>query len=338
MDRNRKISSIINACLFMEKRAENLYRSFGKKARDRGKKTFWNRMADEEREHMDFWKDLKSMDNKGIIKDIFADPDIILGELKDIRKITDTMVKKNRLTDREKFLTAYKLEYYMMHVAFFTLFHFIKALPAKKTPQDSYEEHLDYFIDHFYQYNEIMPGADILTMTLKKLWRDSVSLSAENMTDALSGLNNRRGFMAKVIPLAYLAQRNKIPVSMIMMDIDNFKEINDTYGHVLGDSVINSIGNAIIKRIRQSDIAGRIGGDEFIIFMYDADNNNAEKTAEDIRSANYNKHKQCRVTISLGVYSSTVKGDIESHIKNMIKNADRNMYKSKRAGKNRITV
>lgn len=336
MNKKHQISSIINACLFMEKRAETLYRAFGVKARDAGKKTFWTRMADEETEHIDFWTDLKAMDNKGIIKDIFAEPDIILGELRDIRKITDSMVKRKRLTDREKFLTAYKLEYYLMHVAFFTLFHFIKALPGKKSPQDSYEEHLDYFIEHFYKYNEIMPGADILTMTLKKLWHDSVSLSAENMTDALSSLNNRRGFMAKIIPLAYLAQRNSIPVSMIMMDIDDFKQINDTYGHLHGDRVIGSIGEAIIKRIRQSDIAGRIGGDEFIIFMYDADRDNSLKTAEHIREAICNK--QCRATVSMGVYSSKVKGNIQSHIKLMMKNADNNMYKSKKSGKNRITV
>ncbi len=337
MNKKNRIRSIIDICLKMEKRAERIYRDFGKRSKNIELKKFWIQMASEENEHIGFWEDLLIMDKNNIIMDMFGDSAIMIKELKWLNKYSGIMEKKKRLSDQEKFLIAYKMEYYLIHVAFFTLFNFIKAVPDKKSPQDSYEEHLDYFIDMFYKYNEIMPGADILTTTLKQLWRDSVRLAENNMIDPLSKLNNRRGFMSKVIPLAYLAMRNNKKVSFIIFDIDDFKQINDSKGHSEGDRVIQFLSQAIRKRIRQYDVPGRLGGDEFIVFMYDMDRENAQKAAEGLREEMCSAANKCNATISGGIVSDYVKQNIEESVNSMIKKADAKLYMSKKQGKNTIS-
>jgi len=134
-----------------------------------------------------------------------------------------------------------------------------------------------------------------------------------------------------------MAQRSTSPLTVLLIDIDNFKNINDNFGHQIGDIVIKSLANIFINTIRQSDIAIRYGGEEFLILLSSTNLHQAEILAEKIRAnvnntkIKYSGSKELSFTISLGL--STVKeNDVD--INATIQNADKALYIAKESGKN----
>ena len=157
-------------------------------------------------------------------------------------------------------------------------------------------------------------------------------------TDALTGLYNRRQFEAMSSMSLANCIRQKAPYCMMMLDIDHFKHVNDTFGHDTGDIVLQKIADVLRQTHRDSDVIARFGGEEFIAFLSNTDVEGAKIAAERIRSAVEKAvimvdDKQIPVTISLGI-SATQNGDIYA----MTKEADIALYHSKEAGRNRATV
>ena len=126
-------------------------------------------------------------------------------------------------------------------------------------------------------------------------------------------------------------------LTVITFDIDHFKNINDTYGHPVGDVVLAEIGKIIKERVRETDKAGRFGGEEFIILLPHTDTEGAIRVAESIRAeVEKSNPANIQVTISAGImeYDSTSKLTMEE----VFKKADNALYASKRGGRNKITI
>jgi diguanylate cyclase (GGDEF)-like protein/PAS domain S-box-containing protein len=158
--------------------------------------------------------------------------------------------------------------------------------------------------------------------------------------DALTGLSNRRDFFDRLSVEVERSTRYGHELSLIMLDLDGFKEINDTHGHAAGDAVLARIGAIIREVIRVTDIAARYGGDEFCIVMPDTDLEGAQALAERIRSrlasTDFSAHAaSLRVTCSAGV--SRLGGNISSH-DTLLASADQALYAAKRHGRNRTEV
>jgi diguanylate cyclase (GGDEF)-like protein len=111
-----------------------------------------------------------------------------------------------------------------------------------------------------------------------------VEWSALALTDPLTELLNRRGLELELPKLVALARRYGAPVSAIMLDIDRFKRVNDTYGHPMGDEVLRRLGQIVKASVRREDLAVRYGGEEFLLFLYGADRQAAKEVVERIRS------------------------------------------------------
>ena len=151
--------------------------------------------------------------------------------------------------------------------------------------------------------------------------------------DVLTGLNNRRAFYEKGQVLADLFQRNNTELSMIVMDIDNFKNINDTFGHTVGDETLKKVGQILQGEIRKSDVCARIGGEEFGILLQVSSPLDALNLAEKLRGLIANtamtfNGKSFNITASFGVASCT------SSLENLFKSADKALYEAKDAGRN----
>lgn len=159
-------------------------------------------------------------------------------------------------------------------------------------------------------------------------------------TDSLTGILNRRAFYIHCAKTMNLAKRYNKDLSLAIIDIDKFKEINDTYGHASGDIILKELVNVIQDTIRSTDIFGRIGGDEFTVLMPETEMNDAKKLAERIRK-NISVHKNLlkekninlSITVSIGITSRTHK---DKTIQNILKRADLALYKAKEDGRNKL--
>ncbi len=157
---------------------------------------------------------------------------------------------------------------------------------------------------------------------------------AEAATDALTGLRNHRAFherIAQEIPAAEAAEDS---ISLIMLDVDNFKRINDHLGHLAGDRILRGLARAIRKVVSKEN-AYRYGGDEFAILLRGKDTKRATVVAEKLRASVESTLQQSdtKVTVSLGVADlSGIAGPIEE----LIYRADMAMYWAKSVGKNRV--
>jgi diguanylate cyclase (GGDEF)-like protein len=155
-------------------------------------------------------------------------------------------------------------------------------------------------------------------------------------TDALTGLNNRRFFDEQLKSTVREALIHSYQVSLIMIDIDDFKKYNDIFGHQAGDEILATVSNVISNCIRSKDFAARFGGEEFVVILEQTNKQDAVQIAERIRSSIEKLPIDCvksKVTVSIGISTLPERGkDMES----LIKDADESLYYSKRNGKNRI--
>lgn len=158
------------------------------------------------------------------------------------------------------------------------------------------------------------------------------------LRDALTGLYNRGKFDETLKDELARAERYKRSISLLILDIDSFKKVNDTYGHQAGDEVLKDIANIISSSIRNSDYAARYGGEEFTVILPETDLTRAIELAERIRVTvaqkefKISENNTIQLTISIGVGSSSK--EISPEL--LIKSADSALYKAKENGRNRV--
>ncbi len=159
-------------------------------------------------------------------------------------------------------------------------------------------------------------------------------LHSEVRTDGLTGLYNKESFWVLFQEYMQTSKRSNASFALLMLDIDNFKKINDTHGHVLGDSFLKEIGKSLEQSLREQDLVGRYGGEEFIILLKDIGEEGAYRIGERVRR-NIEKIQiqDISTTISIGI--ATFPEDSENG-KNLLEIADKNLYRAKKAGKNQL--
>jgi diguanylate cyclase (GGDEF)-like protein len=165
------------------------------------------------------------------------------------------------------------------------------------------------------------------------------SLEKEAWIDGLTGLLNRKTFCER---LGNVLSRldGRYPCAVIMLDIDHFKKVNDTYGHPAGDEVLRKVSNVILKTVRKVDMAGRYGGEEFAIYLHGTDQTHAGRVAERLRlmirqTRFVLKGRELGVTASLGMALYPGHGRTGEEL---IRHADAALYASKQGGRDRTTV
>ena len=157
------------------------------------------------------------------------------------------------------------------------------------------------------------------------------------VTDGLTGLFNHRHFQEKLTQEFNRLERFSEPISLLIIDIDHFKKINDTYGHPVGDAVLKKVSGIIRKTIRNIDIPARYGGEEFAVILLGTDTNGALKMAERLRKS----IADARFSSEQNAFNVTVSIGISTHAREMrkkedlVEQADKALYHAKRTGRNR---
>ncbi|MBI5904603.1 MAG: GGDEF domain-containing protein [Deltaproteobacteria bacterium] len=165
------------------------------------------------------------------------------------------------------------------------------------------------------------------------------TLTRRATTDGLTGLPNRKSFLDRLSSeLERLDGRH--PCAVVMLDLDHFKRINDTYGHPFGDEVLKRVSGVIAKAVRKGDAAGRYGGEEFVLYLHMTDPERAQEAAERfrrmIRQTKFlHEGREVAVTASLGVSCAPIHGKGAGEL---LKRADEALYLSKERGRDRVTV
>ena len=196
-------------------------------------------------------------------------------------------------------------------------------LQTKRVAHLSYNRKMLAFMSHFIRVSE------------EELYTANQRLTQLASRDALTNLLNRREMERILKEAVAYSQEHKTPLSVILMDIDHFKGVNDAYGHDMGDRVILTVADAISRTIRESDSGCRWGGDEFFIILAGAPLAVAGRVGERIRRKVESAEMPFDRNVTISVGAATFDPERDNELQ-LFKNADEALYQAKKAGRNAV--
>jgi two-component system, cell cycle response regulator len=214
-------------------------------------------------------------------------------------------------------------------------------LSARREP-DTKREGFDAGIDHYVEKPFDLGELDARIRSMLHKRKLHLQLEEEATIDEKTGLSNYRVFYRKLREEWERSERYQVPLSIVMLDLDDFKRVNDSHGHPAGDKVLREFGMLVSGGARGTDLAARYGGEEFAMILPHTDRTRAERVAERVRAAVADfsflePDQPLRVTVSAGVATFAPGLNIAS-AEQLVAAADRALYAAKKAGKNRVVV
>lgn len=191
---------------------------------------------------------------------------------------------------------------------------------------------------------EVLQLVDAFCAMQEKVDRTVQELEESAVTDQLTNLPNRRYLMDEGTRLVDIAIRAKQPCTVFMMDIDHFKDVNDTYGHVVGDTILRQMADTFRESVRSSDIVARYGGEEFAVVAPGSDIESSRILAERIRHAvearTFNTIEEplaCTISIGIAHYAEDIRYGVDAY-EDMLARADEALYQAKNSGRNQVAI
>ncbi|MBJ7539097.1 sensor domain-containing diguanylate cyclase [Marinomonas transparens] len=178
---------------------------------------------------------------------------------------------------------------------------------------------------------------DELLKANEKLEAQSQELFRLATTDPLTGLLNRRELQAQAQKIAHRAERKSSTFALFAIDVDFFKQVNDTHGHQTGDKVLIHLANTLSKERRKNDLVARVGGEEFVLLLPDIDEENAFLLAEKIRTLiGKQSIENIKITVSIGLV--VTRQNTQTDFYTLLTLSDKALYEAKNAGRNRTHI
>jgi diguanylate cyclase (GGDEF)-like protein len=197
---------------------------------------------------------------------------------------------------------------------------------------------LGYFVLPFEVFVRFYPGlvgiSLFLYICVNEIQNQHHTLTEMSITDSLTGLYNRTVLDLTLENAINLSKRENKSMTLLMIDIDNFKRINDTFGHLVGDEVLKCLSSLMKENFRKTDALFRLGGEEFLVLLRDSNRASSVMVAERLRETISNTEiiREQQVTISVGVSELTN----HSQWKDWLSDCDQRLFKAKEAGKNKV--
>jgi diguanylate cyclase (GGDEF)-like protein len=336
-----KMNEIIRLCLLLERMGENHYIEQVTLSSTPDEKEFWTDLSNDENRHIHCWELLLEKAEEYSLPDLFENPYLVKHELEAlVLRLNETKQYYANKKDRNSaLLIALHIEYFMLHPAFRILVDYLISVTGNASVKEEYERHLNKILRAPAMLGVNSPDIELLTETIERFWNENKALSLQALIDPLTSLNNRRGFFKMILPLLHLAKRETRSIGVLMIDIDHFKYINDRYGHPAGDKVLHAFATMLKSTVRASDVVGRYGGEEFIIFLSSVDISHVFSLAERIRATIQEKTMhQTPITISIGVAYGIIENAPEDDLHHLINIADTSLRDAKNNGRNRVMV
>lgn len=334
---------ILQLCVRMDEHAERLYAELASVCPEPELRVTFELLARDEAEHTGWWQQLAEAWEQGLLPDLVNDTDELterLGELdQELESISTAHLE--RLSIDGMLALAARLEFYMIDPVFSELIDLTEPARADRR-QASYQSHLQRLVDAIGRHFTADSLAGLLATTLARTWRDNLRLAVYATHDMLTGLYNRRALETHLPQWAAWSARYGHALAVLLIDIDFFKTVNDTFGHAEGDKALQAVAMALRKATRASDLVLRYGGDEFAVIAPEMDADeyaelcgriNATVRELDVRSAD-GMHIPLSVSIG-GVIVADPAGAPPRRIENLLAAADRSLYSAKTAGRDR---
>lgn len=335
------MTRIVEQCLRLDNHASRLYTSLGRSADSQDLKGFWQDIAVKNEQHLLYWDRLKNWADKGMLNNLFDDSKKTLSELSALQeKVHDLADSCGQVRRKEKaFTLAFKLEFYLLHPAFETLSQYVATFNGEAGSDFAYERFVNRLFDALQQNELSTLELELVGEVIHRLWKENRRMAFLSNYDELTGIFNRRGLFNAITHLAHLAQRNENTVGVLMIDIDHFKAVNDNFGHQFGDDMLRRVADCIRECIRASDVLGRYGGEEFLVFLPRVAAMSLGEVGEKIRQAIEDmSDDHAGITVSIGIAHGHVGREVEVDIKNLIHLADEKLLVAKSSGRNRIEL
>ncbi|MCE5326153.1 MAG: diguanylate cyclase [Planctomycetaceae bacterium] len=334
------VAPIIERCLSMDTLAAEVYIQLASATPAAKLQDFWKKMAEEERSHIEHWRRILVWAKRGAIPDVFDNPAEIDAELAaGESKVRELLASSGSISDVQKaFLIAYRLEFYLLHPAFSKLFRVADVFAEGSNIEEQYDLHVREFVDMINLYGATSPELDLIGNVLQRLWQSNRELTTRHAEDFLTGVLSRRGLYSMMTPFSFLAQRAGHEIGIMMVDVDGFKRINDLHGHFAGDRVLEALAEIVKTRIRRSDLVGRYGGDEFLVFLSRVSFDQLRAVANEICRRCAAADRGPGFTVSIGAAHALIGINVEKDLDQLIDLADRRLFQAKAAGRNTVVV
>ncbi len=341
MSDSEKLATILDLCIRIDRTAADLYSSLSASTGNEALQSFWNKMAAEGQAHLDYWQQLKTLAAYDELPEAFDQPDQVIAELGERAEQIEALQGQweDDQTVNSAFVIAYRLESYKLHPALRTLFQYFRPMTDGTLPDDKEldESNISAFVAALRKYGQSTPELELVGETLQRLWEQNKTLSALALVDPPTNLLNRHGFFVMAQQMAYLSKRDGIPIAVLIVEIDNFKTINDLHGPLKGDEIMTAAGKTLKAALRRSDLIARYSADQFMVMLPNTSEQGGATVAEKLKSALSNAHPAgVTVSASIGVAEATMKEDVDQEFPLLIRRAEGNLAAAKSGGKNRV--
>lgn len=329
---------ILELCVAMDRIAHETYTAMAASTADDDLATVFMRMAREERQHVEWWTDLLVAWESGLIPDLVDEHDM-LDKLTELRSEFDGAMPESidSMSPDEMLDLAARLEFFMLDPIFGELIDLMQ--PGSRADMSrAYAAHVYRLVETIEVHCDQGGLAQFLARVLKRSYRDQQRLAALATRDQLTRLLNRRGLLGHLRQWSSWSARYGRPLSVLLLDIDKFKTLNDTLGHAAGDLALQAVAGALQNAVRDADLVGRFGGDEFLILAPETGREDLEllmkRVLESVRSIEFHFDDE-RVDLSVSVGGSWTAGGEDTPIESIIAAADRSLYAAKESGRDR---
>lgn len=332
------MQAILELCVTLDTHAADTYVALADACTDEQVQSTFRYMGAEEISHVGWWKELLDAWHEGLVPDI-ADESSILARLQELAEEIEMLapVDFSDLSTDEMLDLAAHLEFFMLDPVFGELLDLVN--PGSSTEhREAYSRHVMRLVTCIESRHSRTDLAHFLARVLARSFRDQQRLAKLAMHDPLTGLYNRRGFYSYVRQWASWSTRYGHPLGVLLVDIDKFKSINDSYGHPRGDDALRSISAALCQAVRTSDVVGRYGGDEFAILAPETDADELEllmnRIVDVVRDTAFVAGPD-GVRLSVSVGGALAQGALPITPEQLLAAADHSLYEAKAAGRDR---
>jgi len=335
---------LLEASAGLDRLAERVYADMASMTPDPAIKRLLLRLSNDEAQQATRWHQLLVECDTSSLPAVSIDSTATIA---DIEELHGTLASYDRehissMSIEEMLTMALRLELYLtgpMHRSLAS----VTGLALADSMRQAYETHLQYLVEAIGEHFPEDSLVSLLAQALSRTWDENRGLVTYATHDALTGLHNRHALYSQLPQWAAWSTRYGNPLAFLLVDIDHFKDINDTCGHAVGDRALMAVAHVLHDSVRASDLVVRFGGDEFAIVAPQAGEAEYRELCTRIAAAVNTLHMdngrggQVPLTVSIGG-AITTGGTTPADIEELIVGADRSLHQAKQTGRDRAAA